>query len=694
MTAFLLTVGIGPLDPRNLAWILGRLDPTQHYLGWMFYRHSDWSFPIGLNPHFGLDLSSSIVYSDSIPLLAIPLKVISPYLPEHFQYFGIWLLACFVLQSWFAWKIVCVFTNSALLRLLACGLFIFSPPMLWRLNTPAGGHAALVGHFLILWAIYLALHSSQSKRTWYWTLLLSTAVLVHFYLFVIVAFIWLADLANRYLAQKEINSKLVANEILAAFVCVGFLAWQAGYFTIAAALNNERGYGFYGMNLLGPFDPQGWSYVYKGFTDPSSWGEGFSYMGAGVIAINILALIGLLNRWTWAKDAIQRLIRLYPFLVLLIIFLFAFALSHHLSIGNHTWILSVPIWFLSFADIIRSSARMFWPVYYLLVIGSLAVIFRCYSKKTAYIILALCVALQVIDTNSGWGRNHDQLRVDRSQELHPSRLHNTFWNDAATHYSNLMLVPAIDMPPNWDQFAIYAANHHMKTNAIHMARIDIQKQEVANQKLDAQINTGKFNEDTLYILENRFLIAALASSPSSTAIAKIDTFNVVAPNWNSCKNCPEIDPTLILTRQHYASKLNEPIYFSTYAPNRSYYLRSGWSWSESWGTWSDSDKAVLNLPWPTKSPNSLELTFNAFVVNDKHPTQKVDVLINGNFYKHLHLSEFQNNHLLIPMTEQMKDAKYLTVDFLITDPARPADLLVNVPDKRKLGIGIISAIFR
>ena len=91
--AFFIVVGFEPLNPVNAGWILGRLDPTQHYLGWLFYRNSEWTFPIGLNPLFGQDLSSSIVYSDSIPLLAIPFKLLGPLLPERFHYFGIWLLA-------------------------------------------------------------------------------------------------------------------------------------------------------------------------------------------------------------------------------------------------------------------------------------------------------------------------------------------------------------------------------------------------------------------------------------------------------------------------------------------------------------------------------------------------------------------------------------------------------------------------
>ena len=98
---FALVVGPGTLNPTNEHWLLVGNDVTQHYLGWVFFRHGPWSFPIGLNPANGLEFSSSIVFSDSIPLLAFVFKFLSPILPEPFQYMGIWLLMCFVLGSSF-----------------------------------------------------------------------------------------------------------------------------------------------------------------------------------------------------------------------------------------------------------------------------------------------------------------------------------------------------------------------------------------------------------------------------------------------------------------------------------------------------------------------------------------------------------------------------------------------------------------
>jgi hypothetical protein len=185
----------------------------------------------------------------------------------------------------------------------------------------------------------------------------------------------------------------------------------------------------------------------------------------------------------------------------------------------------------------------------------------------------------------------------------------------------------------------------------------------------------------------------LATAPEDTAIAKIDTFNVIAPKWNKCSNCPPIDTALVLKRDRYASKLGEAITFANMSPNRSYYLRSGWSWSEDWGTWSDSKIAVLNFSWPTSPTKSVNLKFDTFVVKGKLPVQEIDVRVNGIFYKKLSLTHVYDNALEIVFTPEMKQSKYLSIEFDIYHPTRPVDLIPDRPDHRKLGIGIISATY-
>ena len=97
---FSAVVGLGPLVPSHVGWISG-VDSLHDYLGWQLFRQSPWSFPVGLSPNNGMDISSSIVYSDSIPLLAILFKMFGSFLPDTFQYLGIWaLLCCIFLCSW------------------------------------------------------------------------------------------------------------------------------------------------------------------------------------------------------------------------------------------------------------------------------------------------------------------------------------------------------------------------------------------------------------------------------------------------------------------------------------------------------------------------------------------------------------------------------------------------------------------
>ena len=120
-----MVAGPNILDFQNIAWLDGDLDPPQHYLGWALYRNGPWTFPVGLNPNNGLDISNAIVFSDSVPIMAFLFKPFSLFLPKVFQYLGFWTLVCFILQTWFAWKFVCLLINSFLFRVFVGGIFVF-----------------------------------------------------------------------------------------------------------------------------------------------------------------------------------------------------------------------------------------------------------------------------------------------------------------------------------------------------------------------------------------------------------------------------------------------------------------------------------------------------------------------------------------------------------------------------------------
>ena len=86
---FILIYGMQVLDVTYVDWIRNTAgDFAQSYYGWSFYRASAWHFPPGLMDSVAYPGLTSIIYIDSVPLFNFIFKVMSPLLPDTFQFFG------------------------------------------------------------------------------------------------------------------------------------------------------------------------------------------------------------------------------------------------------------------------------------------------------------------------------------------------------------------------------------------------------------------------------------------------------------------------------------------------------------------------------------------------------------------------------------------------------------------------------
>jgi hypothetical protein len=90
--------------------------------------------------------ATSIIFTDSIPLFAVFFKILSPVLPEQFQYFGLWGIMCFALQGLLAARILRNYTENKNLLVVSSLLFVFTPVMIGRMF----GHTSLAGHWILL----------------------------------------------------------------------------------------------------------------------------------------------------------------------------------------------------------------------------------------------------------------------------------------------------------------------------------------------------------------------------------------------------------------------------------------------------------------------------------------------------------------------------------------------------------------
>lgn len=52
-----------------------------------------------MSPAINYPQGAAVTYTDSVPLLAILFRLLSPILPTTFQYFGLYTLCCYILQG-------------------------------------------------------------------------------------------------------------------------------------------------------------------------------------------------------------------------------------------------------------------------------------------------------------------------------------------------------------------------------------------------------------------------------------------------------------------------------------------------------------------------------------------------------------------------------------------------------------------
>ena len=563
LAAYLLVVGLYPLDPRNIFWLNGN-DPSQHYLGWSFFRYTPWSNPAGLNPNYGLDISSSIAFSDSIPLLAFFFKVFNNNLSDPFQYIGLWILICFLLQSWFSWKLSCLITENPLLRLITCGLLgVFAPPFLKRL----GLHAALMGQFFILAAFYLYFVGVR-KRTlsgvtqnfhqtikviFYWAFLCGASALTNIYLLAMVTSIWAASVLDRILLKIG-WPKIIALEALIVFTVIGLSLWQSGVLLSIGSPITAEGFGEYKLNVLSIFDAGRYSYILKPIAHPEDLEEGFNYLGLGilsalifVLALKIFALSSKLLQSNISSKFIPTSINVIPMhsasigpiLIASLILWTMFALSNNISIGMWSFSYPIPRSIETLAAIFRSSGRFFWPTYYLLIFFLLKYIFTKLPNNLAVPMLTFCLATQVLDTSAGWlplRKTFHKLSQQKEEVL----LSDPFWSSAGMHFKFVTLWPikAVQAQEHWHEIAYFASKYKLGTNAVYLGRKPSeQKVEEFNKKIEDQLINGALDKKTLYLLTNNSTNNAWLKKfqlPANANVCERNNFIVIFIDWNGC----------------------------------------------------------------------------------------------------------------------------------------------------------------
>ncbi len=416
------------LNPLDTGWLNGG-DAFFHYLGWLHFKNGPWVLPPGKIQNFLYPVGTTLMQTDSITSVAIPLKLIFGG-GINFQYFGGWVVFCYSAMFYFGFKISRLLGLARDSSFLAALIVTISPVLIYRMM-----HMSLCFQACVLMGIYgyllLAKFKVRQPSLFYWSFTFAFLMGVHPYLVVMffgffVATYWL------YLRQvgfKRARAQLILQFIILSTVS-GVLGWAYGYFGVKDA--TELGFGGYSSDLLALFNPRTTSQILPHLR--SGWGqyEGYGYFGLGMLLLMFFGLAHYFNKKHQAK--FKHRLDLLPLKIILVGFIL-FNLSSPITFGGNPIIYYD--WFFNllqpFPSIFRASGRFIYPFYFTLFFFVIWMGHRIFKNKLSYV-LALVLAIQIYDfvwPMRSW--KHD---------LSPGPLVSTFWDSLQGKYEQMVMVPS------------------------------------------------------------------------------------------------------------------------------------------------------------------------------------------------------------------------------------------------------------
>lgn len=411
-------------------------DIAQHVSGWWYYARDSWHFPLLHTTRLDHPTGVSIAYTDSIPLLALPFKVLitlfPSLLPEHFHYVGLWIGLVFVSQAVAATFLMRTLGARSLFAVLISVGFALT----WPVIHARYHHPALMMQSIIIYAIalyFLGKHKTWSSSTVSFAFvgLNLVALTVHPYFLPFTAGFFTAFLADQAIQGESWFRQLKRLSVLLVLLACAILL--LGYTGRASFANYGYGTNFY-LDLITPFCGGGKLITCgAGPVYAFPYHEGFNYLGAGLLVLIPVAVV-----WSWRS--VLSFPKIYPAFSLLLVGFLLYTLTNQVHFNDAVlFSFALPVWTEGLTGTFRAAGRFFWPVSIFILFVTLASLLK---KRTWFVALLLTTALvlQVKDVKPWLTRIHDEARK-------PSQLNFADWAPVMAKTDKIVSYPIHECPP-------------------------------------------------------------------------------------------------------------------------------------------------------------------------------------------------------------------------------------------------------
>lgn len=453
-----LTFGLDFIRGSSSYWQTDVGDVTQYLAGINLYLLSPWHYPLPAFDSLNYPQGTRVTFIDGIPIFAFLLKIFVPKASGFISPLGYWVGFCFLLQGVSAWWITRELNVKSWAFLIFLTLtFLTFPALMARLM-----HVALMSHWIVLFAIALYIRGHRLMRLpmYAWVILLVLSYYIHIYLFAMAAGIYVASLLELKQKIQLPKKRFLWLPFLLLFVSlfIFLLPMPTSYIT------KGGGFGIFSMNVLAPI--LGGKIIAIQAQAMPGQGEGFNYLGLGVIAALLMVIFSQFS----TCRVILKTHR--PFFVLMMAYTI-YALSDHIYFGQQLLATIDYPGFLSFAfEQFRSSGRFFWPVGYSIIIFSAYMLYQHLNKRAFCIIISIILLIQLIDVSD----NYKILRTKRDSPSLVMFNYSALNKALGSRVKYIYFYPKYDCAHNVPFDALlalmkYTAVHDLKLNTGYIARI-------------------------------------------------------------------------------------------------------------------------------------------------------------------------------------------------------------------------------
>lgn len=614
------STGLEIIWPTTIGWLESG-DGTAE-ISWEFFRSQPLSqFPLGLNPNYGLEISSTIAFDGQIPILSLLFHPLNSLLPVRFQYIGLFLFVCFILNYVVAKRIMLQLRLNNLNSSISSIIISTSPVLLFRYID--NDHYVLTSGFLLFYAIHLVLKNDSAFLKWLILYIVSILIFIYYtaFIFIIHSIFLLYKVFLKTESIRASTFKLVLTLSVSLFMmfCVGFF-----YGEVSAS---DVGFGLFRSTLTSLIDSNQWSAFLPDIGESEGAYEGFGYISLPSFIL-ILSFLLFRTKSTLGKSTDVSFFPLWTSSVFLLIFSF----SNKISFGTlELFEYSLPSQLVPIFATFRSSGRFIWLLVFVLFIWLVYKISLKVNSNNLSIFLSFLLILHSIDIGS-------QLSSQKNKKfanIYETNLTNAAWTDIHECYKNIRIYPPTSGVVNSYNFVNLAYNSGLGINTGRFGRLNNDAVNKAFELMHEEFSTGVYRDDSFYIFSGSEYVSndvvdyhknmAIHTLNEDSAYGKIDDFNFLAPKLKECSGGNRLKNVAtgfgVPDERKFSGQLIEFVKNST--PQN--FALTGFTGLEDWGTWAvgSSSKITLNT---TRLSNFTMITI--FGKNIISPSTPIEVYLN------------------------------------------------------------------